>query len=249
MAHRMEKEYLTTGELSKRLNVSVRTIRYYDQIGLVEPSRKEAGGKRCYSSKDILKLQKILLLKSLNLSLEDSRSILAEQSIDSILAVHKSLLVSEIDQLQSSLKHTQSLLNLLELEETIHWEDLISLVAGPQNEKMWSHYFSPQQQEVLEERLPKLESDSLATKKWINIIKRIELCLDNGIPPSSKEGQLILSDVDILTAETFGDDPKLAAAFWEARKSSQASEDLGLYAINPAVIEFLELADNTKPQR
>ncbi|MFP8783217.1 MerR family transcriptional regulator [Planococcus plakortidis] len=249
MAHRMEKEYLTTGELSKRLNVSVRTIRYYDQIGLVEPSRKETGGKRCYSSKDILKLQKILLLKSLNLSLEDSRSILAEQSIDSILAVHKSLLVSEIDQLQSSLKHTQSLLNLLELEETIHWEDLISLVAGPQNEKMWSHYFSPQQQEVLEERLPKLESDSLATKKWINIIKRIELCLDNGIPPSSKEGQLILSDVDILTAETFGDDPKLAAAFWEARKSSQASEDLGLYAINPAVIEFLELADNTKPQR
>ena len=249
MAHRMEKEYLTTGELSKRLNVSVRTILYYDQIGLVEPSRKETGGKRCYSSKDILKLQKILLLKSLNLSLEDSRSILAEQSIDSILAVHKSLLVSEIDQLQSSLKHTQSLLNLLELEETIHWEDLISLVAGPQNEKMWSHYFSPQQQEVLEERLPKLESDSLATKKWINIIKRIELCLDNGIPPSSKEGQLILSDVDILTAETFGDDPKLAAAFWEARKSSQASEDLGLYAINPAVIEFLELADNTKPQR
>lgn len=249
MAHRMEKEYLTTGELSKRLNVSVRTIRYYDQIGLVEPSRKETGGKRCYSSKDILKLQKILLLKSLNLSLEDSRSILAEQSIDSILAVHKSLLVSEIDQLQSSLKHTQSLLNLLELEETIHWEDLISLVAGPQNEKMWSHYFSPQQQEVLEERLPKLESDGLATKKWINIIKRIELCLDNGIPPSSKEGQLILSDVDILTAETFGDDPKLAAAFWEARKSSQASEDLGLYAINPAVIEFLELADNTKPQR
>lgn len=249
MAHRMEKGYLTTGELSKRLNVSVRTIRYYDQIGLVEPSRKETGGKRCYSSKDILKLQKILLLKSLNLSLEDSRSILAEQSIDSILAVHKSLLVSEIDQLQSSLKHTQSLLNLLELEETIHWEDLISLVAGPQNEKMWSHYFSPQQQEVLEEHLPKLESDSLATKKWINIIKRIELCLDNGIPPSSKEGQLILSDVDILTAETFGDDPKLAAAFWEARKSSQASEDLGLYAINPAVIEFLELADNTKPQR
>lgn len=246
MAHRMVKEYLTTGELSKRLNVSVRTIRYYDQIGLVEPSRKEAGGKRCYSAEDILKLQKILLLKLLNLPLEDSRSILAEQSIDSILAVHKSLLMNEIDQLQHSLKHTQSLLNLLELEETIHWEDLISLVAGPQNEKNWSHYFSSQQQEVLEKRLPKLESGDLATKKWINIIKRIELCLDKGISPSSKEGQLILADVDILSAETFDNDPKLAEAFWEARKSAQASEDLGLYAINPAVIEFLELADKAK---
>ncbi|MEK5038046.1 MerR family DNA-binding transcriptional regulator [Sporosarcina sp. FSL K6-3457] len=30
--------YLSTGELSKRLKVSVRTLRYYDQIGLVHPS-------------------------------------------------------------------------------------------------------------------------------------------------------------------------------------------------------------------
>lgn len=242
MAYRMEKAYLTTGELSKRLNVSVRTIRYYDQIGLVEPSSKEEGGKRCYSAKDILKLQKILLLKSLNLSLEDSRRILAEQSINSILAVHKSILEDEIKQLQSSLNHTQSLLNLLELEREIQWEDLISLVAGPQNEKIWDRYFSSQQQEVLEKQLPKLESNDLATKKWINIIKRIELCLEKEISPSSQEGQIILADVDILSAETFGNDPELAEIFWEVRKSPQASKDLGLYAVNPAVIEFLDLA-------
>ena len=38
--------YLSTGELSKQLNISVRTIRYYDQIGLIKPSKKAAGGKR-----------------------------------------------------------------------------------------------------------------------------------------------------------------------------------------------------------
>ena len=235
--------YLSTGELSKNLNVSVRTIRYYDQIGLVQPSRKAAGGKRYYSKEDILKLQKIILLKSLNLSLEDSRSILLEQSMSAILLAHKSLLSEEMEHLTNSLKHTQSLLNLLELKATLHWEDLISLVANAEKDKDWNQYFSVEQQSNLKSQLPKLESGDTTTKKWINIIKRIELCLENGISPTSLEGQLILEDVDILSAETFGNDPELVDAFWEVRKSPEASEELGLFPISPTIIGFLEMAD------
>ncbi len=246
----MEKEsdetYLSTGELSKTLNVSVRTIRYYDQIELVQPSKKGAGGKRYYSKEDILKLQKILLLKSLNLSLEDSRSILLEQSMSSILLAHQSLLSEEIEHLTNSLKHTQSLLNLLDLKTTLHWQDLISLVANAEKEKEWNQYFSVEQQLHLKSQLPKLEYRDKTTKKWINIIKRIELCLEIGVSPVSVEGQLILEDVDILSEETFGDDPELVEAFWEVRKSSEASAELGLYPISPAIISFLEMAAEEK---
>lgn len=242
----MEKEEtpseLSTGELAKVLNVSVRTIRYYDQIGLVQPSRKAVGGKRYYSKEDILRLQKIILLKSLNLSLEDSRSILAEQSMSAILLAHQSLLSEEMEHLTNSLKHTQSLLNLLDLNETLLWEDLISLVAIEEKEKDWNRYFSAEQQSHLQSRLPKLESGDKTTKKWINIIKRIELCLENEVSPASLEGQLILEDVDILSEETFGDNPELVEAFWKVRKSPEASAELGLYPISPAIIGFLELA-------
>lgn len=234
--------YLSTGELSKVLNVSVRTLRYYDQIGLVQPSRKAAGGKRYYSKEDILNLQKIILLKSLNLSLEDSRSILAEQSMAAILLAHKSLLSDEMEHLKKSFKHTQSLLNLLDLKESLQWEDLISLVANSEKEKDWNQYFSTAQHSILKARLPSLESDDLNTKKWINMIKRIELYLENGIFPSSPEGQLILEDVNILSEETFGNDPELIDSFWEVRKSSEASEELGLFPISPAIIDFLEMA-------
>ena len=242
MENERDKTYLSTGELSKILNVSMRTIRYYDQIGLVRPSKKAAGGKRYYSKDDILKLQKIILLKSLNLSLEDSRSILAEQSMSAILLAHRSLLSEEIESLTNSLKHTQSLLNLLDLQETLHWEDLISLVANSEKARDWNHYFSAEQQSHLKSQLPKLESGDKTTKKWINIIKRIEICLENGVSPASLEGQLILEDVDILSEETFGDDPELVEAFWEVRKSAEASADLGLYPISPAIIDFLEVA-------
>lgn len=49
----------STGEVSKKLNISLRTLRYYDQIGLVVPTIKKDNGKRYYSEEDMLLLEKI----------------------------------------------------------------------------------------------------------------------------------------------------------------------------------------------
>lgn len=234
--------YLSTGELSKTLNVSVRTLRYYDQIGLVQPSRKGEGGKRFYSKEDILALEKILLLKSLSLSLEDSKKIVTEKSITSILLAHKSLLVEQVNTLQKSIQHTSSLINVLKLEGSINWEDLISLVVNQENERDWQHYFTEDERSALIEQLPKLEKDDSSTKKWINLIKRIEMCIEKGVSPQSEEVQLILDDINILSEETFQGDQQLMNKFWEVRKSEKASGDLRLYPIKPAIIEFIEQA-------
>ncbi len=234
--------YLSTGELSKRLKVSVRTLRYYDQIGLVQPSKKEEGGKRFYSKEDILALEKILLLKSLSLSLEDSKKIVTEKSITSILLVHKSLLEEQVDSIQKSIHHTTSLLHVLKLEGSINWEDLLSLVVNQENERDWNQYFSEEEKHMLIEQLPKLEKDDSTTKKWVNLIKRIEMCMDKGLSPQSVEMQLIMEDMNILSDETFQGDQQLMNKFWEVRKSEKASEDLRLYPIKPSIMEFIEQA-------
>lgn len=234
--------YLSTGELSKRLKVSVRTLRYYDQIGLVQPSKKEEGGKRLYSKEDILALEKILLLKSLSLSLEDSKKIVMEKSITSILLVHKSLLEEQVDSIQKSIQHTTSLLNVLKLEGTINWEDLLSLVVNQENERDWKQYFTEDEKQLLIEQLPKLEKDDSTTKKWMNVMKRIEMCMDKELSPQSVEMQIIMEDMNILSEETFQGDQQLMDKFWEVRKSEKASEDLGLYPIKPAIIEYIEQA-------
>lgn len=234
--------YLSTGELSKRLKVSVRTLRYYDQIGLVQPSKKGEGGKRFYSKEDILALEKILLLKSLSLSLEDSKKIVTEKSITSILSVHKSLLEEQVDSLQKAIQHTTSLINVLKLEGTINWEDLLSLVVNQENERDWKQYFTEDEKQLLIEQLPKLEKDDLTTRKWMNVMKRIEMCMDKELPPQSVEMQLIMEDMNILSEETFQGDQQLMNKFWEVRKSEKASGDLRLYPIKPAIIDFIEQA-------
>ena len=59
------------GQVSKQFNISVRTLRYYDQIELLAPSFKDENGRRYYSEADLFTLEKITLLKSLMLPLED----------------------------------------------------------------------------------------------------------------------------------------------------------------------------------
>ena len=58
----MEK-YYTTGQFAKMAGVTLRTIRYYDKIGLLKPSHILDNGYRQYCNKDLITLQKILSLR------------------------------------------------------------------------------------------------------------------------------------------------------------------------------------------
>ncbi|ENH96439.1 transcriptional regulator [Gracilibacillus halophilus YIM-C55.5] len=234
--------YISSGELAKRFKVSIRTIRYYDQIGLVRPSKLGEGGKRFYSAEDCLIFEKVMLLKSLSLPLEEIKKIIKEQSIQNILLAHKSYLEEQLSHIQKSISHTVSLLHILKLEDTINWEDLISLIVPSEQTRSWSSFFSFDEQETLHERLPKLENDNSSTRKWINIIKRIELCIKNEVSPASEQAKLIIEDMDILSEETFQGDQNLMAKFWEIRRSQKSSNELNLYPIKPEIIDFIEEA-------
>lgn len=58
------------GEVSARLGLSLRTIRYYEELGLIGPTQRTAGGFRLYSDADIDRLVLITHIKSLGLSMQ-----------------------------------------------------------------------------------------------------------------------------------------------------------------------------------
>ena len=66
---------MKTGDLAKIANISLRTLRYYDKIGLLKPSQIAPNGYRQYNEEDLIRLQKILLLKKLGFSLEEIEEI------------------------------------------------------------------------------------------------------------------------------------------------------------------------------
>lgn len=96
------KKTYSTGELAQACGVTVRTVQYYDEKGLLPPSDLTEGGRRVYTDADAAKLRKVLLLKSLGLKLADIRSFLeSDVSITvlrDILEEQDARLVSELEE-------------------------------------------------------------------------------------------------------------------------------------------------------
>ncbi|MBN2333237.1 MAG: MerR family transcriptional regulator [Deltaproteobacteria bacterium] len=72
------------GELGKMLDMSPRTIRYYEEIGLLNTVKRMEGGRRIYTDNDLRRLRFIKKLKLLGLSLND----MAE--LERIYSIHRS---------------------------------------------------------------------------------------------------------------------------------------------------------------
>src|SRR4051812_19728200 len=72
----------TVKQLSDLASISVRTLHFYDEIGLLKPSRVEGNGYRSYGEKEALKLQQILFFRELEFPLEEIKKILSSPKYD-----------------------------------------------------------------------------------------------------------------------------------------------------------------------
>ncbi len=69
-------EFFRIGELAKLAGVTVRTVRYYEELGLLETSKREGGSHRKYSVDDLVHLKRIKQLKSYGLTLSEIKEII-----------------------------------------------------------------------------------------------------------------------------------------------------------------------------
>jgi DNA-binding transcriptional MerR regulator len=65
------------GEVADAVGLSLRTIRHYDEMGVVVPSGRSAGGFRLYTDGDVDRLRLVKKMKPLDFSLEEIRDVLA----------------------------------------------------------------------------------------------------------------------------------------------------------------------------
>lgn len=91
----------TINKLAKLAGVSTRTLRYYDELGLLTPARVSSNGYRIYGQKEIDRLQQILFYRELGVSLEEIRNILDSKDFDGLSALesHLSALLARRKQL------------------------------------------------------------------------------------------------------------------------------------------------------
>lgn len=102
----------TIKKLAQLAGISTRTLRYYDQIGLLKPCRISSSGYRIYGEKEVNLLQQIMIYKYLNIELENIKQIIYNPNFD----IYESL----INHKHSLLKKREEIDNLiLNVDKTI----------------------------------------------------------------------------------------------------------------------------------
>ena len=122
------RNYYKTGEFAKLANVTERTLRYYDKIGLLKPSSILSNGYRQYTDSDLLKLQKILSLKHLGFSIEEIFPIVLEdQNLKESFKMQIDLIDSRIKHMTAIKDSMESIISTIN-DKNIDWTKIISLI-------------------------------------------------------------------------------------------------------------------------
>ena len=133
----------STGELAKAAEVSVRTIQYYDQRGILTPSEVTEGGRRIYHDSDLERLQVICFLRDLDFSINQIKKLLQEENREQVLEL---LLTDQIESLEKSskeievkLKRARYLQKVTVKRHQLLLEDLSDISRLMENQKSWRH--------------------------------------------------------------------------------------------------------------
>ena len=146
----------TVKKLAKLSGVSIRTLRFYDAIGLLKPAYYGDNHYRYYEEEQILILQQILFYRELNFSLNDIQKIINSDDFNKIDALisHKQVLAQSLDRTKNLIKAIDETIARLRGEITMRDEALFAGFAHqfafdsfvtafePGNEQMLDKYFS-----------------------------------------------------------------------------------------------------------
>lgn len=135
MAPDQNQPYMTVGELAARVGVTVRTIQYYDQRGLLHPTCKGEQNLRLYSAADEERLYRILTLKYLGLSLsqiQQGEGSDAAEELSAALCRREQELERESAEVLRNLNVLQGLRRNLDQDDSVDWGRLAETVGSVQ---------------------------------------------------------------------------------------------------------------------
>src|SRR4029079_12926184 len=116
----------TVKELAKISRVSVRTLHWYDEIGLLKPAYHGANHYRYYEETQLLLLQQILFFRELGFNLNDIQKLLKQNDFDNVNALyaHREILEKDIARKNSLIATIDKTIQHLRGKQTMSNEEL-----------------------------------------------------------------------------------------------------------------------------
>lgn len=224
----LDQHFYHTSEFAGMASVSVRTLRFYDKVGLLSPTSYTEAGYRLYTERDFLRLQQILALKFLGFSLEEIKRCLrvGPTVLREALALQRAMMQekrAQLDAVIAAIDETQSLLQ----NDQQEWESIVRVIRVmqmPQISDWRKKYFSDAQLEQMEalsrqsytgEQRAKLaewgkdwseEDQHIATQQWNALIAELQRLTATGSDPAGSAAQALAAQwMNQINGFTHGD--------------------------------------------
>lgn len=213
------QNYQTVGEVAKRMGVTVRTLQYYDRVGLLPPSGESEGGRRLYTDRDVIRLHQILSLKHLGFSLEEIRAHLVSldtpEQVAQVLAEQEKAVQEKIQSLTETLREIRALRAEVLQMQAVDFKKYADIIVNLQlkNDFYWLiKHFDDQTLDHIRDRFDP-ESGQEFLKRFLALEEQALSLAGQGIPPESEAGQEFAQAYWALIEEFTGGDwsmlPKL----------------------------------------
>ncbi|MFA1821042.1 MerR family transcriptional regulator [Virgibacillus oceani] len=182
------KAYWKVGELAELTGLTIRTLRYYDQIQLFSPSEFTASGHRLYTKSDLTTLQQILSLKQMGLSLDDIKEMMKskdEHSASNIIETQMERVKRDIQIQQNLLNELEITLEIIRSKNKMPIKEITDLLGAM---KLYQDkYLTKEQLDSIKDFYNKADKDELkdAERKFKTVLEEIRVEMDKGTPSSN----------------------------------------------------------------
>lgn len=232
-------------EFKKLSGVSVRTLRYYDKIGLLKPVSKTEGGHRLYSNNELKKLQQIQFLKTIGFQLSEIKMMLESEEWDWSNSLMKqiSYVISEKERFSKIENSLRELINGIAIDgEEFRIKKIMDLYNNKDSKevlKFNQNELNIKNAEVLG-KLPKMASNDPDSLEWIALVGQLKKYMH--LSYSNTRIQNIIKRMDVKKGEDFNDEDAFLDKLWDIRMSPEESKKYNLYPIDQEVLNFMEKA-------
>lgn len=225
---------LKIGALAKHTGLTIRTLRHYDDIGLLVPSHRSEAGYRMYGDRDLVRLHRIQALRQLGLGLAEIGETLANNGTDfgDIIARQLAELdrqAEQVGRLRAQLLYLQAQMARGSEPEMADWLITLELMT------MYEKYFNPDELKALEAHRQQAGPD--LDQRWLALMQALRALMDQGVAPQDVRAQETAAEWFVLIQETIGNDTGLLAKLDAmARNEPSVRQQLGM---DEAVMEYL----------
>ncbi|MBY0598056.1 MerR family transcriptional regulator [Bacillus bingmayongensis] len=226
--------------------VTVRTLRYYDQIGLLKPASKTEGGHRLYTNEEIKKLHQVQFLKKVGFPLHEIKDMLGSNAWDwsDSLKSQLSFVIKEQENLKKIELSLREMIHGIAIEGEENWIAIQKIMQLSSKDKEIQQYYREtvfKDREIkLWEKVPNMTSNNSNSLEWIALIGQLKRYMKDG--PKATKVQNIIRRMDEKRLEEFEGEDEFLDKLWEIRMSPKQSEKLRLYPIDQDVLEFMDQA-------